>query len=313
MCSGWGGFAANSPIPCVGSASDCGRSWGWTCCNRCLLPFPWVWGGHAVLQGTIGLGALFGFLLLGDAFLRAISGLVDARLALQVLGPQLAGTRALLDIPAEPRAGRGPSRARAPGLQMRDVAFRYEPDGPWVLENFSLDVPPGHAALLDGPSGFGKSTILRLLAGLYVPERGSVRVGGCDPPAARPRVLYLPQFVQLYSGSIMENLRVLSAGAPPARLFEAAALTGFDTVVDMLAMQWHTPLPRGGGTLSGGQRQLLALTAALASERDVLLLDEPTANLDNVTAARVDRVLRESGRTLVMAAHALTHLESSPT
>lgn len=262
-----------------------------------------VWGGHEVLQGKLGVGALFGFILLGDAFLRSLSGLVEAALNLKVLGPQLAGTRALLDAPAEPRVSPSPPRGRAPSLVLRDVGFRYDENGPWVLENFNLQVQPGTVTVLDGPSGFGKSTVLRLLAGLYAPDKGVIRVGGVEPAAARQRMLYLPQFVQLYSGSIMDNLRILAANAPPARLFEAAALTGLDTVVDSLAMKWHTPLPRGGGTLSGGQRQLLALAAALASERDVLLLDEPCANLDPVTAARIDRVLRDSGRTLVIAAH----------
>ena len=80
---------------------------------------------------------------------------------------------------------------------MTDAWFRYTPEGPWILKGYDLSVEPGKKLVLQGPSGYGKSTILRLLAGLYVPERGSISISGRDSDAARRGVLYLPQFVQL--------------------------------------------------------------------------------------------------------------------
>lgn len=269
-----------------------------------------IWGGYSVLQGSLGLGELFAFLLLSEAFLRAITSMVDAGLMLLILRPQLVHTSALFATPPLPRQAPAGVRARTGQLVMNDVWFRYGADAPWILRHHELLVEPGSTLSLHGPSGYGKSTILRLLAGLYQPDRGSISLGDRSLSDVRQRVLYLPQFVQLYAGSIMENLQILSGGASPKRLVEAAAMTRFDVVIDSLAMKLHTPVPRGGANLSGGQRQLLALTAVLASDRDVLLLDEPMANLDSIGAACITDLLQDQAKTVVLAGHATKHSQA---
>ena len=103
-----------------------------------------------------------------------------------------------------------------------------------------------------------------------------------SPQTAANDILYLPQFVNLFSGSIIENLRILSGGAPVARLLQAAELTGLSSFVESLPMSFETVLAPGGKNISGGQRQLIALTAAIASERKLLLLDEALSNLDPI-------------------------------
>lgn len=269
-----------------------------------------IWGGYSVLQGSLGLGELFAFLLLSEAFLRAMTSMVDAGLMLLVLKPQLAPTSELFAEPPLPRRAPAVVGGRTGPLAMTDVWFRYAADAPWILKRHELIVEPGGKLLLHGPSGYGKSTILRLLAGLYQPDRGSISLGGRNLSDIRQRVFYLPQFVQLYAGSIMENLQILSGGASSARLLEAASMTRFDAVIDSLAMKLHTPVPRGGANLSGGQRQLLALTAVLASDRDVLLLDEPMANIDPLSAAYLTDLLHDQPRTIVFAGHTAKRLQS---
>jgi ABC-type bacteriocin/lantibiotic exporter with double-glycine peptidase domain len=261
-----------------------------------------LWGGYSVLQGEIGVGPLFGFLLLGEGFLAAVLGMVNAYLALAMLRPLLVRAEELLATPTTPR-GRQPSKRLAGPIVMNDVWFRYTPQGPWVLKGYDLRVEPGERLMLDGPSGSGKSTILRLLAGLHAPESGTISVNARELRADPQRMLYLPQFVQLYCGSVLENLRILSGGAPTPRLLAAARATRFDAVVEGLAMGYETILPHGGATLSGGQRQMLALTAMLASDYDVLLLDEPMANLDPHTQAYLADVLADAGKTIVSAGH----------
>jgi ABC-type bacteriocin/lantibiotic exporter with double-glycine peptidase domain len=262
-----------------------------------------LWGGYGVLAGDIGVGPLFGFLLLGEGFLTAVLGMVNAYLALVVTRPLLARAQELMATPRAPERRRQAQSRLAGPIVMRDVWFRYSPDGPWVLKGYNLHVEPGETLLLDGPSGSGKSTVLRLLAGLYAPESGTISVNGRELRADPQRMLYLPQFVQLYFGSVFENLRILSGGAPAPQLRAAARATRFDSVVEALAMRYETILPHGGATLSGGQRQMLALTAMLASEFDVLLLDEPMANLDPLTQAHLTSVLADAGKTIVSAGH----------
>jgi ABC-type bacteriocin/lantibiotic exporter with double-glycine peptidase domain len=124
-----------------------------------------------------------------------------------------------------------------------------------------------------------------------------------SPQAAAGDVLYLPQFVNLFSGSIMENLRLLSGGAPVARLLEAAEITGLAALVATLPMAYHTVLSPGGRSISGGQRQLIALTAAIGSERKLLLLDEAMSNLDPIRSVELRKILEALPATLIEARH----------
>lgn len=262
-----------------------------------------VWGGYSVLQGHIGIGTLFSFMLLAEGFLNAVMALITTYLMLIVASRQLTGARELLGLQATPAAVRSHGEKLSGPIVMKDVWFRYACNEPWILEGYDLQIEPGEKYQIDGPSGCGKSTILRLLAGLYVPERGTITIAGQQVPSTTARMLYLPQFVQLNAGSIADNLRNLSGGASPQRLRDTAAKTGFDEVTATMVMGYHTPLLHSGRTLSGGQRQLLALTAALASDCDLLLLDEPMANIDRATQASLEKIISGESRTIISVGH----------
>ncbi len=262
-----------------------------------------IWGGLQVVRGSLDLGTFLAFLQLASAFTAAVLALSGTCLAFMALRPQLARASDVLslEVPAPP-----PRQAPSPRperLVMRDVWFRYAPDRPWILKGFDLEVAPGEKHRLAQPSGWGKTTLLRLLAGLEAPTRGEVLLGDRPPAAVPHALLYLPQFVEPFGGTILENLALLSGGAPPEALVRAAAASGFDTILAGLPMGLKTPLPHRGRSLSGGQRQWLALTAALGAGRGVLILDEPLANLDPAAAAALLGLLEAGPWTLVMAGH----------
>jgi ABC-type bacteriocin/lantibiotic exporter with double-glycine peptidase domain len=264
-----------------------------------------IWGGNLALKGELQIGTLFAFMQLASGFLGAVFGVVNAYLMLVVLRPQLAKAQEILEVNREKRSlhmGGGIQELNGP-VVMEDVWFRYTPEGPWILKGYNLRVEPGGKFTLTGPSGFGKSTILRLLAGLYAPEKGTISIGGLSPQAARHKILYLPQFVQLYGGSIIENLRVLSGGAPLERLLTASEQTGLHNLVATFPMNYNTVLPHGGRNLSGGQRQLIALTGALASGRGLMVLDEATANMDGSLGGASALLLDNAVCTLISARH----------
>ena len=262
-----------------------------------------VWGGYQVIQGRLHLGEMLAFIMMAGAFQQAIAQSGHLYLKMVRMKPQLAMAQVILATQTEPILAQGGQRELTGPIKIQNLHFRYLPTGPWVLENFSLTVAPGEKVVLRGPSGCGKSTLLKLVANLYAPERGTLTVGGAPPAQAKSVLAYLPQFVQLFNGSLHENLRLLSAGASRAALMAAAKTTGLSELVAALPMGYETLVSPGGGNFSGGQRQLIALTAVIASPRQVLLLDEAMANLDPLSKKRLFTSELFLGKTILLASH----------
>ncbi len=260
------------------------------------------WGGTLVLHGSLSAGSMIAAVQLTMGFLASMSTFVTGMVAFIGLAPQWERVADILDRPA--------SRLR-PVIQRRldgpivldQVSFRYLPDGPWVLKNLSLRVEPNERLSLSARSGWGKSTILRLIAGLYEPDSGSVTIGGVEPKLVREQVGYLPQFTTPIAGSIINSLRFFSGNASIERLLDVAVDTGLHEWVQTLPMRYETVLSSRGETVSGGQRQLIALTGVLASDRPILLLDEFVACLDASARQRVLHSRFLENRTVILADH----------
>jgi ATP-binding cassette, subfamily B, bacterial len=260
-------------------------------------------GGVRMLGGSLEAGTFFAFLQISAGFTGSLLGVVQTLLALVMLRPRFRKAEEILAVePQAPPAEEGDPPG-AVEVELEDVWFRYGPGQPWVLEGRNLRLERGEKRRLEGPSGSGKSTLLRLLAGLLEPERGRIRVGGRAPVDARGRIAYLPQSARIFGGSILDNLRVHAQGAGREPILDAARRTGLEAWAATLPMGLRTLLPPGGGSLSGGQRQLIALTGALASGRPLLLLDEALANLDAARASRLQTLLAEGPWTVVAASH----------
>jgi ATP-binding cassette, subfamily C, bacterial CydD len=172
-------------------------------------------------------------------------------------------------------------------------------------------IEPGRVTVLTGPNGAGKSTTLQAIAGLTVPSSGRITVAGTDvgsldPAAWWPQLAWLPQRPALIPGTVLDNLRLLGGLGDPDDLERACAASGFDAVLADLPDGPRTVLGRGGVGLSLGQRQRLGLARALGSRAPVLLLDEPTAHLDDETEEKVLRAIVErarAGATVVVVGH----------
>lgn len=165
-------------------------------------------------------------------------------------------------------------------VEFTDVSFGYDP-GVWTLEDVSLKIERGRSGCIVGPNGGGKSTLMRLILGLLAPQKGEVRVFGTTPVAARPKVGYMPQYHQLdaafpvtvFEVVLMGRMRRGFWGLYPAADREAARQALAEMGISELSS-------RSFSALSGGQRQRVLIARALASEPELLLLDEPTANID---------------------------------
>jgi ABC-type bacteriocin/lantibiotic exporter with double-glycine peptidase domain len=261
------------------------------------------WGAARCLSGALEIGALVASLQSCMALWGAVSQLARVPIALVSLQTLSARADLLRAESTPPPSSPPPADGREDAIRVNGLWFRYGADAPWLFHGYDLRVARGEVVRLRWPSGQGKSTLLRMLAGLYRPAHGSVTIFGVDAEQARERVCYLPQTSVLFPGSILENLRRLSGGASVDRIFHAAAITGLDQVVKAWAMGFETCVIAGGSNISSGQKQLVALTAAIASERPLLLLDESTAHLDPLTRARLAAAGAFEGRTVVTVVH----------
>lgn len=268
----------------------------------------WIWGGLRVMTGSLQLGELLAFVLMAALFHSAVGRMAKTFVKLWTVKPHLRETQTLLEQQPRQRPRSRPPRPGRPAIEIRNLWFRYASDRPWVFEGLDLRVAPGELLHLNGASGFGKTTLLKLVSGLYEPCVGSILISGCNPHEARDQMIYLPQHVRMLNASVRDNLRLFSAGAPLQRILRAAEVTGLAEMVDHLPMGYDTLIAHGGVNFSGGQRQLVALTAALAADRQILLLDEATANLDALSARRVMRSPLFEGRTVLYAGHGQNRL-----
>jgi thiol reductant ABC exporter CydD subunit len=218
---------------------------------------------------------------------------------------------AVLAQPSAPRGGRSevPDPARV-GLAVDGLRVTYPGRSEPALDGLSFAVEAGEVLALAGPSGCGKSTLLGVLLGLLTPERGSVRVGDADLAeldldAWRSRLAWVPQRPHLFAASIAANVRLGRGDASEEEVWAALGAAGLADVVAALPEGVQTVLGDSGAGLSAGERQRVALARAFLRDAPLLLLDEPTANLDGQTEAEVLEAVRRlsRGRTVVLVAH----------
>ncbi len=198
-----------------------------------------------------------------------------------------------------------------PRLRCEDVMFAYGEESAPIARMKKLEIAAGEKVAILGTVGAGKSTFLKMLAGLYKPTEGKIYIDNMDMHqisrnSINETVGYLPQQVKLISGTLRDNLLLGLAGISDEEIMEAAEKTGLIQLISILPMGLDTPVPEGGESVSGGQKQLIALTRLVLMKPKMMLLDEPTANMDDGTERRILDVLEETmdeETTLVLVTH----------
>jgi ABC-type multidrug transport system fused ATPase/permease subunit len=277
-----------------------------------------VGGSGLARVAGVSIGTLTAFVLLIARFFTPLVNLGDEWQSVQAA---LSGAERVFTVLAQPtqppRASSGKASDEAP-IALRGVAFSYT-GGPPVLHEISFTVSAGEHVALVGRTGAGKSTALALLAGLYQPTHGTVRLAGDDPTqltdSQRGRLLgVVPQSVQLFTGTVRDNVTLGDASIDQDRVGRACRIAGADPFIRALPNGYDTVLSdtgRGeGAVLSAGQRQLMALARALVNQPRVLLLDEATAVIDGASDAALRTALREhvqpTGTAILTVAHRLS-------
>lgn len=271
-----------------------------------------VMTGNQATGSAMTIGMLVAFQMFAGRLSQPLLRLVGLWQQWQQTRISIARLGDIMNAPSEPYSLK-PRRAGSAGpgaIQVENLAFRYGDGKPMLYERFNLTLPAGKLYALMGPSGSGKSTFAKLLQGFYAPTQGRIRIDGIDInhlAANELRSLFgvVPQETVLFSGSILDNLKLANPYASFDHVVAACKMAEIHNDLEALADGYQTQIGERGVGLSGGQRQRLAIARALLKGPKVLIFDEATSSLDAHTAEQIGRTINSlKGRvTILFIAH----------
>ncbi len=271
-------------------------------------------GGLRVLQGSLTLGVLAAFVLYLRRFYDPLDELAMFANSYASSAAALEKISGLLD--ERPAVGDPAAPVKLPVPVRGEVVFdgvRFSYGGPEILPQLDLVIPAGHTVALVGATGAGKSTVAKLVARLYDPVAGTVRLDGVDLRSVadadlRRAVVMVTQESFLFAGSVADNIALGAPGASRSEVVAAARAVGADEFITVLPDGYDTDVRKRGARLSAGQRQLVSFARALLADPAVLILDEATSSLDIPSEQAVQAALATvlAGRTALIIAHRLS-------
>ncbi|BBG61761.1 RTX-I toxin determinant B [Providencia rustigianii] len=202
-------------------------------------------------------------------------------------------------------------------IQLHNLNFRYQPNMPYILNDFSLSIKAGETLGIVGTSGSGKSTLARLILRLYTPEKGAIYLNGVPISSISLKILrkqvgIVLQENFLFNQSVFHNIAQTSPNASMDQVVHAAKMAGAHDFILKLPMGYDTLLAEGGSSLSGGQRQRIAIARTLLSDPKIIIFDEATSALDDESQAVIQENMQEiaKGRTVITIAHRLSTIRN---
>ena len=289
-----------------------------------------VVGGLRVMDGYLTVGMLVAFQGLMQSFLAPVNSLVSFGSSLQELEGSLVRLDDVLRNPTDPQLKAAGRKQEAGGeterqtlnvklqnprlqgtIELRHLTFGYSRLSAPLIEDLSLHLKPGQRVALVGGSGSGKSTVAKLVSGLYEPWSGEIRFDG-EPREQIPRQILtnsaamVEQDILMFGGTVRENLTLWDATVPEKYIIQACQDAAIHEVILALPGGYDSELSEGAVNLSGGQRQRLEIARALVNNPAILVMDEATSALDTETEKVIDRNLRQRGCTCLIVAHRLS-------
>ena len=252
--------------------------------------------------------AMGGFGAAAAGFMSSCSSIMDMMTDLELIRP-------VLQAPDE-NGFRKPSAGELKGeIDLTDVSFRYKPDLPLALKQINLHIEPGSFVALVGSSGCGKSTLVRILLGLERPERGLVQYDGqdlnsLDVASVRRQMGVVMQQGRIMAGNILNNI----IGSLPLTIddaWQAAEMVGLAEDIRHMPMGMHTIISENGTNISGGQKQRILVARSLVGKAKILIFDEATRSMDNVTQGIVSRTMERLSATRIVVAHRLSTIRKA--
>ncbi|MBD2213376.1 NHLP family bacteriocin export ABC transporter peptidase/permease/ATPase subunit [Nostoc linckia FACHB-104] len=281
-----------------------------------------VVGGLRVMDGVLSIGMLIAFQALMQRFLEPVNSLVSLAGELQEMEGNLNRLDDVLHNAIDPAVSEETPLATAYDVpkanvrlqgyvELRNITFGYNRSASPLIENLNLSLKPGQRVALVGGSGSGKSTVAKLVCGLYEPWSGEILFDGksrTDIPRSiiNHSLALVEQDISMFAGSVRDNLTLWDSTVPFSNLVRACKDAEIQDVVLSMPGGYNADLAEGATNLSGGQRQRLEIARALVNNPAILVMDEATSALDSEAEKLIDRKLRERGCTCIIVAHRLS-------
>jgi ATP-binding cassette, subfamily B, bacterial CvaB/MchF/RaxB len=258
------------------------------------------------MGGAFTIGMIFAFQAYKQQFLDAATRLIDQAIQYRLLDVHLARIADIALSRPETRSEPAAAGRIEGAIELRSVGFRYGAGEPEVLRNVSFAIEPGEMVALVGPSGGGKTTLLKLMMGLFAPGSGQVLIDGRPLSALgewRRQIGSVSQDDMLFAGTLAENIAFFDPEIDMDRVKEAARMAAIHNDVEAMPMGYETLVGDMGSALSGGQKQRVLLARALYPKPAVLFIDEGTAHLDPESELKVMEVLKALAITRIVSSH----------
>lgn len=271
-------------------------------------------GALMIINGKMTIGDLLVFQTLSQFFIDPVQNLVGLQITFQEAQVAMNRLSELMSLDREDADAEDSIKDidLKTDLTFDNVTFAYGSRPP-ILKDFNLHINQGEKVALVGESGAGKSTIAKLLLQFVTPNSGKImfgnyRLSDFDKQYQRQKVAYIPQNIDLFTGTIIDNLKIASPLAKYEEIVAACQLAGADTFIERLQNRYHSIIEEGGSNLSGGERQRLAIARALLAKSDLYIFDEATSHLDSFSEQKIQEIIFKQiqGKTTIIIAHRLS-------
>ena len=267
------------------------------------------------LKSDVGVADYYAFNAAYGMVSSAFMSLAGIAMTLAQFKPVMAMAKPILDAIPEVSEGKQVIDRISGAIEVSNVSFRYNEGMPLILDDLSLKIKPGQYVAIVGPTGCGKSTLMRILLGFEKPQKGAVYYNGkdlntIDLKSLRRKIGVVMQNGKLFQGDIFSNIAISAPQLTVDQAWEAAEMAGIAEDIRNMPMGMHTVISEGSGGISGGQRQRLMIARAIAPRPKILMFDEATSALDNLTQKTVSDSLEKLKCTRIVIAHRLSTIRA---
>lgn len=280
-------------------------------------PFMVLWVGlNLSTKNVLTIGQSIACYSLANTFFGSAVGLFHMWNDFAIASSYLERVNDILQAEEEKDTDAGTTVEDIDTLEFKNVSMSYSKNTDSVLKNINFSIKPGEKVAFVGKSGSGKSSLIKLMLGLYEPSEGEIVVNGTNINEIkrvnyRKNISVVPQDIYLFNKSILENIRMNNEDITLEEVVEAAKIAQIHDEIEQMPMKYHTIVSNLGMNLSGGQRQRIALARAIVSKNKFMILDEATSSLDNINERKISDYFSQNGCTQVIVAHRLSTIQDA--